>query len=272
VVYSTATGTVATFDAGSAGSVKKPLVLARKGVCSKKTKKRSATCAGQVAIWGDTIAWSRLDGTIAVRTASPVLHATRNALQVVRPGGRFTGLRLSENVLSWRATSGTADAWSLDLATTGAVPVDLGPYASISVDDHLVARVDDAGRLSVSDLPFGRSAAYPPRLTGILAPGSFTPNGDGKADTWAPQVDVSKPVAGVHLMITRDSVPVRTLDGTGLDGSVRDLTWDGTDDTGLPAPNGTYQWQLTADATDGGGGLLAAGGGSAVTGTVLVNR
>lgn len=74
---------------------------------------------------------------------------------------------------------------------------------------------------------------YRPRLIGTFASGSFTPNGDGRADTWTPQFDLSKPVTGVKLTIrsTKTGSVLRTLTGTGR--TAASGTWSSTAATRL---------------------------------------
>jgi hypothetical protein len=271
VVYTSVRGTVEVFDASWPESPKKPTVLARKGVCPKR-----GLCSTQVAIWGDTVAWVRTDGTIAVRsigsTAVRVVHPQLTGLTGNGLVGAVTGLRLSEQTLSWQSTIGDFGSWVLDLSSPTSTPVELPSLGPISVDDHQVAGVTDIGRLVVQKLPFGQDQAYPPRLTGILTSAGFSPNGDGKADTWAPQIDATKPVDQVQLTISQGSTPVRVLTGTGPDGSIRDLSWDGLDPAGAPVANGVYTWTLTASAVDGGGSLIGSDGATSIGGTVEVKR
>jgi hypothetical protein len=255
VVYSTTRGTIQLLHATWPQSMMRPAVLARTGVCD------GARCAGEVAIWGDTVAWTRLDGSIAIRALG------RSAVRVVRPeDGPVSGLRMSEGTLSWQTASGGPAAWALDLTTRTSSPVGLGPLTMFSVDDHLVAGVDSDGQLTVSPLPFGLRQPYAPRLIGTLAPSNFNAAGDG----WAPEFDVSKPVDSVRLTISRGPTVVQQIAGTGPDGSIRDLRWDGRDTAGLPAAPGEYHWRLTAEAADGDGPLAAADGHSDITGTLTL--
>jgi hypothetical protein len=263
VIYSSGSD-VTVQDVAQPATRTNPVVVGRIGTCDL-----DRVCAAAVAIRGSTVAWTALDGTIMIR----ILPSA--AVRVVHPVGTVAGLRLSEGALTW-FTRGTGAAatprnryWLLDLRSPSSVPVAVPGLQRVSVDDHLLAGVGADGRLSVRALPFGLSTRYPPRLIGVLAPASFSPDG---VTTWAPQVDVTKPVRQVALTLRRAGTVVRVLTGTGPDGSVRDLSWDGTDALGRPAPLGGYTWTLTAVGVDGEGFLTAADARSAVTGRLTVTR
>jgi hypothetical protein len=238
-------------------------------------------CAGPVAIWGSTVAWARSDGTIAVRT----LPAT--AVRVVGEAGSGSGavseLRLSEGALSWQAATGESPGtWVLELGSASSVPVAVDGLSSVTVDDHLLAGITALGAIELRSLPFGSSTSYPPRLIGLFAPASFAPGGSGRGSTWTPQFDVTKPVQSVQLTITQVSrvirvgqkaaAPrlVRVLHGTGANGSIRDLTWNGTDARGRRMPVGRYTWRLTATAADGEGALAGLDGHGTITGSITL--
>lgn len=226
-------------------------------------------CTDLISIWGNTVAWKRTDGTIAVRT----LASTR--LRVVHPGlshgDQVRGLRLSEGTLHW-----WSDSWSntdaidqrmlLDLSSPSSVPVPVTGMHSVTIDDHLLAGIDnDTGAVRIRLLPFGLGARHRPRLFGITAAASVV-------RTWSLRADVTKPVTAVRLRITRSGRLVRVLKGTGPDGSIRNLRWNGRDEHGHLVRAGTYRWRLGATAADGEGSLTAADGHSAVTGTVTLTR
>jgi hypothetical protein len=160
----------------------------------------------------------------------------------------------------------------LDLRTPGSEPVALTGYRLIELDDHRFL----AGRSSAQDVVVGRlpfHAPYAPRLIATIAATQFTPGGDGRADVWAPQFDTTKPLTGVALRIRGPGGrTIRTLTGTGPDGSIRDLRWDGRTGSGRPAPAGRYTWQLVARAADGEGALTAANGVRPVTGVLVLSR
>jgi hypothetical protein len=186
----------------------------------------------------------------------------------VATGGLVQELVLGEGTLAWQAPGETTRV--LDLTSSTSHPFTFaGKATTIALDDHRIARrVSDTGRIVVYRLPFG--GTYRPRMLGTFAPTGFTPDGDGRADTWSPQFDVSKPVADVVLRIKGDKSgrTLRTLTGTAPDGSIRDVHWDGRSGAGTRLPEGSYRWVLTAQAADGEGPLVTERGGTTVSGTV----
>lgn len=221
-----------------------------------------ASCPRRVAIWGDTVAWVHDARHIRVRNLSTGRSRT------ITTRGTVKELELGEGTLAWQAPSDTTGL--LDLTSSTSKPVILGGKATtVTLDDHRFARrVAGIGRVVVYRLPFG--GKYRPRLIGTLAPAGFTPNGDGRADTWAPAFDTTKPLTGVTLRIKglKSGRTLRKLTGTGPDGSIRDLVWDGRSSAGHALRAGTYRWELTARAADGEGTLIPAHAGRTLTGTV----
>ncbi len=227
----------------------------------------------QVAIWGATIAWDGCDGY-----GIHVQNLTTGARRLVNGTGGHTytvPLTLGEGTLAWSDSLGTS---VVDLTSTAnsLTPVVLpGSADAIALDGHYLGRqLTTSGRTPSYDLqtlPF--TPKYAPRLIGTYAPLGFTPDGDGHADTWNPQFDVSKPLRDAKLTISDSSTGrvLRTLTGTAPDGSIRDLSWDGKDKKGTPVTVGLYRWTLTARADDGEGQLIAPDGGSSVTGTIEVD-
>lgn len=221
-------------------------------------------CPGRVAIWGNLIAFTMDNRHIQVQNLG-----TGRGRQITT-SGPIQELELGEGVLAWQSPGYTT--WLLDLLTKNSKPVALGGKGTtLTLDDHWLARrVADTGRVVVYRMPF--TAKYHPRLIGTLAPAGFTPNGDGRpdADTWTPQFDTTKPLTGVTLRIkgAKSGRTLRTLTGTGPDGSIRDLTWDGRTGAGTRLAAGSYRWELTAQAADGEGELIPAHSGRTLTGTV----
>lgn len=224
-------------------------------------------CGWQIAIWGTTVAWSRPDGSFAVGTIGS------DAVRAVSGAGTLHSLRLGEGTLAWGESTDTGiTEYVLDLRTPDAEPVALTGYRLIELDDHrFLARRSSALDVVVGRLPF--HAPYAPRLIATIAATRFKPGGDGRADVWAPQFDTTKPLTGVALRIRGPGGrTIRTLTGTGPDGSIRDLRWDGRTGSGRPAPAGRYTWQLVARAADGEGTLTAANGVRPVTGVLVLSR
>jgi hypothetical protein len=225
-------------------------------------------CSGQVAIWGTTVAWTGPGGTIEVTTlpevtaVGPIDSAT---IGVIDAGPPVLGLRISEGALTWRTArlaTDHGDQLVLDLRRPS-TPVRISGLHTVDVDDHLIAGVDDVtGEITVRPLPFGSTDPYRPRLIGVTSPSSFRAH-------WIPQFDVTKPVGEVQLTLSRGRQVIRVLTGSGPDGSIRDLVWDGRDSQGRRVRAGTYRWQLSAKATDGEGTLTAADGINPVSGTIV---
>ena len=227
----------------------------------------SGPCAdcGPVAIWGTTVAWST-GSAVVVRTLGG--RGSRR----VATGSTPSHLILAEKSLTWQTgTFSATTSHTLDLSVTTSSPVDLGPATPLAVDGHwlLAESAPGSGRYGVRRLPFG--SAQRPRLIGAVVPATFSP-GAG-APPWRPAFDTSKPLTGVELTV-RDAagrvVAVRT--GSGPDGSIRDLAWDGRADSGRAAPAGDYRWALTARAQDGEGPLSAADGTGPISGPLLLRR
>ncbi len=231
------------------------------------TESECGVYAPRVAVWGDLAAWdSCTDDTITVRN----LHTGQDRLVPTGVDG-LSDLELGEGALFWSGwTNSLAAGVSgrvLDTATPGSEPVVLeGDWSRADLDDHLIARVlDGHAGVEVQRLPF--TELYPPRLIGKVAAARFVA-GTG---TWRPRFDISKPLTDVKLAITdAQGQPVRTLTGTGPDGSIRDVAWDGRDRNGRKVTAGIYQWRLTADAADGDGALIGKHGGPVISGQVRV--
>jgi len=225
----------------------------------------STICPQLVSIWANRVAWTSDDTHIVTRTISSTktrkIAATREVQQ----------LELGEGVLAWQIPQDNSTRL-LDLTSITSVPnVIAGKGSYIALDGHYLARtLTDQNRLLVYRVPFNKK--YQPRLIGTFAPTGFTPNHDGKADTWAPQFDTSKPLVGVQLRIVaiKSGKVFRTLKGTAPDGSIRDLSWDGLTTGGKALPVGTYRWILYGSAADDDGGLLSPGGKTTITGTVKI--
>lgn len=82
-----------------------------------------------------------------------------------------------------------------------------------------------------------------PSHTSASAPTGFSPNGDGKADTWAPKWTYNRPVTWT-LVLKSGTNPVRTLTGTASGGGVAPA-WNGKTDAGTAAAEGSYAWTLS---------------------------
>ncbi|WP_326666461.1 hypothetical protein [Streptomyces canus] len=121
-----------------------------------------------------------------------------------------------------KADTGAADRWAVDRDA---------PWAAW-MDDTGVTHVVWAG------VPTAASSA---------APAGFSPNGDGKTDTWAPTWAYDRPVSWT-LTLKSGTTQVRSLTGTSTVGKVAPV-WNGTTSTGSAAAEGAYTWTLTARDT-----------------------
>lgn len=228
----------------------------------------SGTCEPNVRIWGNKVAYLTKSNTFVVRTL------TNPAARVVNPGvpaAELMQFSLREGTLLWTTskTEGVYRQFALDLSSAGSKPIELN-LAGTVVDGHYAAGLDPERNLVVQRLPFG--GAQKPRLIGTVARASFSPNGHGRTALFRPAFDTTKPLENVKLTIRSGSRVIRTLTGTGPDGSIRDLSWDGRTGSGAKAKAGTYTWTLTATAVDGEGSLVAVNGGKSVLGTIKLTR
>jgi hypothetical protein len=222
------------------------------------------SCPGEVSIWGNRVAWQSDANHIKIQTIGS------KTIRTVATNRPLIQLELGENVLAWQI-SGSNSTRLLDLTTTKSAPQIMAGNASrIAVDGHYLARTVAGGQVVVYRLPF--TGKNRPRMIGTFAPAGFTPNGDSKADTWAPQFDVSKPLTGVTLKIKaiKSGKTLRTLTGTAPDGSIRDVVWDGKTGGGTKLPVGSYRWELAGQSADGEGALISVAGAATVTGTVKI--
>ncbi|WP_189785487.1 hypothetical protein [Streptomyces capitiformicae] len=103
-----------------------------------------------------------------------------------------------------------------------------------------------------------------PSRTAASAPTGFSPNGDGKSDSWAPKWTYNRPVTWT-LVLKSGTDSVRTLTGTASGGGVAPA-WNGKTDSGTAAAEGSYTWTLSAK--DAVTGVPAAD----VSGTVALRR
>ncbi len=217
-----------------------------------------------VAIWGNTVAWQSGGRELSLRTLSSA------KVRKIRITGPLVQLTIGEGALAWNANAKT---YLLDTLSATSKPI---AYAAagrtIRLDNHYLARRVSTGAVVVYST--GLTEKYRPRLVGTYAPAGFTPNGDGRADTWNPQFDLTKPVKDIRLVIrsTKTGSTLRTLVGTAADASIRDLAFDGRNSSGKALANGTYSWQLTGTAQDGEGAVIGIRGESKVSGTVTISK
>ncbi|MEU2506133.1 FG-GAP-like repeat-containing protein [Streptomyces sp. NPDC007863] len=95
-----------------------------------------------------------------------------------------------------------------------------------------------------------------------------TPTGLRMPGTWKASWTLSKPASlyEVNVVDAYSFEPLRTFRGTETRGRI-DVTWDGRNAAGLPAPNGPYAWEVRALTADGKGRDLYASGRITVSGS-----
>ncbi|MEV6205155.1 FG-GAP-like repeat-containing protein [Streptomyces sp. NPDC051771] len=95
-----------------------------------------------------------------------------------------------------------------------------------------------------------------------------TPTGLRMPGTWKASWTLSKPASlyEVNVVDAYSFKPLRTFRGTETRGRI-DVTWDGRNAAGLPAPNGPYAWEVRALTADGKGRDLYASGRITVSGS-----
>jgi hypothetical protein len=142
--------------------------------------------------------------------------------------------------------------------TVGTLPENLGDSSSpdligeatphFDLEDENIAWIDSGhvGRLKAL-APFVDAPFY---LGNLIAPASFSPNGDGRGDVWAMALPVSKAMPSCTVTISRGSTVVRTLNcanGNGMAFSA----WNGRTASGAALPVGRYTIRVNGRDADG---------------------
>lgn len=84
--------------------------------------------------------------------------------------------------------------------------------------------------------------------------------------SWTPEVDATKPYNAGQLVIKQGATVIRTLAvPASTDGSLRGVSWDGTNDGGQQVGYGSFTAELVVASTDGTGAVKAVDGTSAPT-------
>lgn len=158
-------------------------------------------------------------------------------------------------------------------APAGETLLDTDAERPLTLDGHVAGwRPNDDLRAVVQDLTEAyKGYAASPRYLGAVAPAGFGPGlGDG---TWAPSFLVSQDVEWRLAVRDESGSLVHLTDGTSEYGEIAVKPWDGTAiETGEPAPQGTYTWELTGLSPAGQPLRLADGSGAPITGTVYLSR
>ena len=224
-----------------------------------------------MSLWGTTLVVQRTytGGRLTV------VNIGNGKTHTVKVGSVST-FAVGSNALVMNTNAVAPKVKVLDLSRPKAKPVTMGTtwYSGpVSIDDHLIAYEDAGLTLHVAELPFGQGVPIAPRFLGALAAKVFSPNGDGKADTWQPQFDATKSLTSYRLTIRRNGNVVKVLQGTAPLGAVRAVSWNGRTTTGSRARAGLSSWRLTGVAADGSGELCRADGSTKpITGTVTLIR
>ncbi|MFC9731250.1 FG-GAP-like repeat-containing protein [Streptomyces roseolus] len=102
----------------------------------------------------------------------------------------------------------------------------------------------------------------------LRAAASSTPAGLRAPGTWKASWTLSKPASQYEVSVVDaySFKPLKTFRGTETRGRI-DVTWDGRNAAGLPAPNGPYAWVVRALTADGEGRDLYASGRITVSGS-----
>lgn len=217
-------------------------------------------CVQRTLVWGAWVGWS--DGQA---------FGVKNVATGTTRSGLGQDPALTEGALVY--FDGNRDL-SVEQLSNG-VSTDVsnlcgGPTSA--ADERLVVWVDAcSGTVEVARVPF--EVTLGPRLLYQPVKTTFTPNHDGKNDTWKPEWDVTKPLSSYTLRIrnSADHV-VRTFKGAATYGAIR-LVWNGKSSSGSLVKGGTYRWTLTGNALDGTGVIRSpAGPPTTVKGTVVVKR
>lgn len=223
--------------------------------------------APETAVWGGLSAWTSCDAQEITIGRAVGGGTPRTVSSGLTGEPAQLGLTMNATTVGWVANR---TAYVLDLASPTSSPIALaGDTRRMVIDGGRVVRevyrdnTVPATVLQAEQLPFAVKVV--PRLTGRVAPISFTPDGDGRNDTWAPQFDASSPLAtaSIRLVSGRSGKPVRTLTTTRVsDGSVR-MSWTGRTGSGKKAAKGPYRYTLTA--ADASGARITS------SGTVWIN-
>ncbi|WP_370413966.1 FlgD immunoglobulin-like domain containing protein [Streptomyces fradiae] len=164
------------------------------------------------------------------------------------------GLRLYDLHAGLPASGSAADVPQRTLASAA----DLGPGARARRDwtvDRFGGHVAYAGTDQQVRIVNTGVLAPPVSIIDSAVTGAATVAGG--AASWQPRWWLSKPAASWTLTLTHKSTGtvVRTLTGGEARG-VLAAAWDGKDDAGALAVNGSYTWKLTATPADGSGAAL----------------
>lgn len=204
----------------------------------------------------EVVEWAT--GTVRYRSpASPLLDTARLDGEWLVWGDRTDPAALTAPIRAVRVP--------FDGSAPGAVKTVVP--AGVMIDAHegrvLWSSGPNLSRLRIT--PVLGVGALDARVRSTVSPASFSPDGDGVADTWAFAADLSGALTSWTLTVRNPAGAVAArLTGAAQFGAVR-ATWAPPAGT---AP-GAYTWQLTG-ATSSGGSVTGPLGEAAVRGTVTV--
>lgn len=108
------------------------------------------------------------------------------------------------------------------------------------IDRNHVGKVAQVG--SFADAPF--------YLGNMIAPASFSPNGDGRGDRWVMAFPVSKALPSCTVTFYRGSTAVRIVSCANTNGMAT-AAWDGRSGSGKVLPKGRYTYRINGRDADG---------------------
>lgn len=210
-----------------------------------------------VELSGDWLLWviPTQDGTPAEAAAVDLRTGRRVALPSTTPatGGHHAEIELADGVAAW-IDPGDRAVHVLDLSQGGdhVVGEARARYPNrdwLALTDEFAAWVapDDTTHVLALD---GVMPVPPAPLGGITAP-AVSPDGDGHADSYRPQLDASRPLTSWTMTVSSaGGRTVRTLRGAARDGGIRPA-WNGRDGSGRRVGDGLYRWSVTGTSPTG---------------------
>jgi gliding motility-associated-like protein len=132
--------------------------------------------------------------------------------------------------------------------STWDAPYYAGPPRHFDIDDETIAWVDAQETAKVAPLtPFVEAPIY---LGNVIAPASFSPNGDRQADVWPMAFPVSKALPNCTVTFYRGSTAVRILNCANSNGMAT-VAWNGRSGSGARLPTGRYWYRVNGRNGDG---------------------